>query len=106
MSAAAPESTRQAPRRWLKHAFDRVLALALAPAYMPVIALVTAAVAAEDILTGEGLASPFHREKRISADREFVMVKFRTLKASIYRDRMRAGLTIFIRRLPEFVGAS
>ncbi|MFC1707663.1 sugar transferase [Planctomycetota bacterium] len=78
--------------KWLKHVIDRMVALLAAPVYVPTVAMVAAAIATEDVLSGEGLQGVFHREPRISADREFSMVKFRTLKASVYADRRKGGL--------------
>lgn len=94
------------PKRRLKHAVDRVLALAAVAPLLPVFALVCAAIVIEDLLRGEGLHSPFYREPRISAGRRFDILKFRILKPSKIREFVaaRGGRIAYIKALEHKEG--
>jgi len=79
--AVVPMPPPRTPRL-LKHAVDRTLALVALVALLPVSILILLAILLEDLLTGRGVSTPFHREPRISAGRRFDMIRFRTLGTS------------------------
>ncbi|MFH1725273.1 MAG: sugar transferase [Elusimicrobiota bacterium] len=100
--------TDMKPSHLLKHAVDRLLAAAVLIAGLPLFALLIAAIVAEDLLSGEGLMTPFFREPRLSGGRKFIILKFRILRPSAVRKvaRGEAGAGGYIKALehdPESV---
>jgi lipopolysaccharide/colanic/teichoic acid biosynthesis glycosyltransferase len=73
---------------YLKHSIDWLLAFGAFLACLPVFTVVIVLITLEDLLTGEGLNSPFFSEPRISAGRRFGILKFRILKPSKIRQFM------------------
>ena len=77
----APLPPPDAPRV-LKRAFDLLLAMPAAAALLPVGLAIALAIKVEDRLTGERPASPFERLPRLSGNKPFDLLRFRTFRAS------------------------
>lgn len=73
---------------YLKHGVDWLLVAAVLCPLLPLFIFILVLIVIEDLLTGEGIHSPFFTEPRISAGRRFNILKFRILKPSKMREFM------------------
>ena len=68
---------------YLKRLFDIVASTAFLAALSPVIALIAAAVVGEAAVDAKARRPVFHRQRRVSAGRDFALVKFRTFRLDL-----------------------
>ena len=89
-------------RRILNVAFDRIMGVAALLLLFPILLVIAVAIVIEGLADPEAWGSVFHKETRISADRPFLLWKFRT--------RWRGGVTrvgryllaYYLDELPQF----
>ena len=90
----------EVPRRRDKRIFDLLLTVPLALALLPVVGLVWLALSIECRLLRRERASLVYRERRVSGGREFDLLKWRILRASLVdEERARHGAEVAIKHL-------
>lgn len=93
LTGAVPTELPVRHAKFLKHALDRLVALSALPWALPPCVLIAGLIKLEQIVSGDEPGSVFYRERRVSADETFDLVKFRVVTNTALAAQRRAGRT-------------